>query len=106
MDDGIMLFIDADGVAKEYNDDFDLTIHCESKEEQDEAIRRLSQKWIPCSERLPDDSGKYFVTVLDGVGRRTTTALYRPLLKSWGLTGCMAYWKVIAWQELPESWKG
>ena len=52
--------------------------------------------WIPCSERLPKESRKYLVTVLDGIGKRTTSALYHRRSKSWTLTGRMAYWKVIA----------
>lgn len=63
-------------------------------------------QWVPCSERLPEESGKYLVTVLDGIGRRTTTAPYHPLSKSWTLTGRMTYWKVVAWMELPEPWEG
>ena len=63
-------------------------------------------KWIPCSERLPEDSGRYLISVLDGVGRRTTVAPYQPRYKAWTMTGRMAYWKVIAWMPLPESYKG
>lgn len=63
-------------------------------------------QWIPCSERLPKESGKYLITVLDGVGKRTTTAPYHPQSKSWTLTGRMAYWKVIAWMSMPEPWGG
>ena len=38
--------------------------------------------WIPCSERLPEESGKYLVSVLDGVGRRTTVAPYQSRYKA------------------------
>ena len=61
--------------------------------------------WIPCGDGLPKKSGKYLVTVLDGIGKRTTTALYHPRPKSWTLTGRMAYWKVIAWMTLPEPYR-
>ena len=64
------------------------------------------QRWIPCSERLPKESRKYLVTVLDGIGKRTTSASYHRRSKSWTLTGRMAYWKVIAWMLLPESYSG
>ena len=64
------------------------------------------QRWIPCSERLPEESGRYLVSVLDGVGRRTTVAPYQPRYKAWTMTGRMAYWKVIAWMPLPESYRG
>jgi len=64
------------------------------------------QRWIPCSERLPEESGRYLVSVLDGVGRRTTVAPYQPRYKAWTMTGRMAYWKVIAWMPLPEPYRG
>ena len=64
------------------------------------------QRWIPCSERLPEESGRYLVSVLVGVGRRTTVAPYQPRYKAWTMTGRMAYWKVIAWMPLPESYRG
>ena len=63
-------------------------------------------KWILCSERLPEESGRYLISVLDGVGRRTTVAPYQPRYKAWTMTGRMAYWKVIAWLPLPEPYRG
>ena len=36
MSDGIMLSIGKDGIARAYDDTYDITIHCESQEEQDE----------------------------------------------------------------------
>lgn len=63
-------------------------------------------QWIPCSERLPEESGRYLVSVLDGVGRKTTVAPYQPRYKAWTMTGRMAYWKVIAWMPLPEPYRG
>jgi len=64
------------------------------------------QRWIPCSERLPEESGRYLISALDGIGRRTTVAPYQPRYKAWTMTGRMAYWKVIAWQPLPEPYGG
>ena len=64
------------------------------------------QRWIPCSERLPEESGRYLISALDGIGRRTTVAPYQPRYKAWTMTGRMAYWKVIAWMPLPESYRG
>ena len=66
----------------------------------------IPNNWIPCSERLPKESRKYLVTVFDGIGKRTTSAPYHRRSESWTLTGRMAYWKVIAWCELPEPYKG
>ena len=65
----------------------------------------IPNNWIPCSERLPEESRKYLVTVFDGIGKRTTSAPYHRRSKSWTLTGRMAYWKVIAWMPLPEPYR-
>lgn len=63
------------------------------------------RRWIPCSERLPKHGGRYLISVLDGIGRRTTVAPYLPRCKAWTMTGRMAYWKVIAWMPLPEPYQ-
>ena len=63
------------------------------------------QQWIPCSERLPEHGGRYLISVLDGINRRTTVAPYLPRCKAWTMTGRMAYWKVIAWMPLPEPYE-
>jgi hypothetical protein len=57
MSDGIMLTIGDDGEATLYDDTYDITIHCESKEEQDEVRKALEnvRYWIPVTERLPED---------------------------------------------------
>lgn len=73
----------------------------------EEVLRKLpsAQQWIPCSERMPEHSERYLVSVLDGIDRRTTVAPYHPQSRSWSLTGRMVYWKVIAWMPLPEPYK-
>lgn len=85
--------------------------HWDGHTEADAETRLMSlaptvPQWIPCSERLPEESGRYLVSVLDGVGKRTTVAPYQPRYKAWTMTGRMAYWKVIAWMPLPESYRG
>lgn len=35
-----------DGIFREYNDEFDITIHCESQEEQDQVKEILNQQYI------------------------------------------------------------
>lgn len=61
--------------------------------------------WIPVSERLPDVSGTYQVTCMDGRIYRSTYAKFQCKLKRWELTGARSYWKVIAWMPLPEPYK-
>ena len=74
-----------------------------------EEVRELEkeqkkQEWIPCSERLPEESGKYEVTALDAGRLIVTQVKWQPKLKSWNLTGAMAYWKITAWKPLPEPY--
>ena len=52
--------------------------------------------WIPVSERLPDVSGTYQITCMDGRIYRSTYAKFQCKLKRWELTGARSYWKVIA----------
>ena len=61
--------------------------------------------WIPVSERLPDVSGTYQVTCMDGRIYRSTYAKFQCKLKRWELTGARSYWKVIAWMCLSEPYK-
>ena len=64
-----------------------------------------AMKWISCSERLPEHGGRYLISVLDGINRRTTVAPYLPRCKAWTMTGRMASWQVIAWMPLPEPYR-
>lgn len=61
--------------------------------------------WIPVSERLPEASGTYQVTCMDGRIHRSTYAKFQSKLKRWELTGARSYWKVTAWRPLPEPYK-
>ena len=61
--------------------------------------------WIPVSERLPEASGTYQVTCMDGRIYLSTYAKFQSKLKRWELTGARSYWKVIAWKPLPEPYK-
>jgi len=62
-------------------------------------------RWIPCSERFPEESGTYTVTAYDGATKRVTYAKYQKRLKRWELTGARAYWRVLAWCPPPEPYK-
>lgn len=61
--------------------------------------------WIPVGERLPEASGTYQVTCMDGRIYRSTYAKFQRKLKRWELTGARSYWKVTAWMPLPEPYK-
>ena len=70
------------------------------------------QRWIPCSERLPDSRRSVLITVSNGKDYETSEAYYHELRKDWfevnGDRVCEMSppWKTIAWCELPEPWKG
>lgn len=57
-EEGILLVLNDDGVAEVYDDTYDITIHCDSKESQDRATAMLKNcmRWIPVEERLPENS--------------------------------------------------
>ena len=66
-----------------------------------------AQQWIPWDRgKFPKESGTYTVTAYDGATKRVTYAKYQKRLKRWELTGARAYWRVLAWMEKPEPWKG
>lgn len=48
MTDEITLMIGEDGIAREYDDTYDITIHCESEEDREKAIERINNS-IPCA---------------------------------------------------------
>ena len=72
----------------------------EDAEEKD----RLCQ-WIPCSERMPVESGTYVVNAIENHMVHVTFAKWMPRMKKWNLTGSRSYWKVTAWQPLPHPFQ-
>lgn len=131
MADGMMLIINDNGEAEIYDDTYDLTIHCTSEEEKDEALRRLnSMRWIPCSERLPEELSVVNVTYVNHDPEPyydfvkdiafTETAVYYRGDWYWNWSGCVDVLgeygrddankvdkavEVIAWMPLPAPWK-
>ena len=59
--------------------------------------------WIPVSERLPSESGWYFVTV-QGVECVSDMVWYYHESHEWN--GVSETQKVLAWMPLPEPYKG
>lgn len=109
IDEGIMFMLNEDGVADVYDDTYDVTIHCASEEEQKKTIEALNRgmkcKWIPCSERLPEEDGEYLVWVRYEGREFTTTEEYEDGM--WNYSGAYNFNdKVIAWMPLPEQYKG
>ncbi len=113
MTDGITVMIGEDGVAREYDDTYDVIIHCESQKDQDEVKRRLkaSQRWVPVTERLPEED----LPVLVAVKQKDRLPTWVEDQTYSYVTGIDAYdngeWyshkkKVVAWMPLPEPYKG
>lgn len=100
MSDGFMLYLDDDGVARHYDDTYDITIHCESEEGQQKAIEQLkSLQWIPCNERLPEHSGTYLVTLTVAVEKYVVVMWYSQR------GGWIGDEHPDAWMPLPEPYK-
>lgn len=62
-------------------------------------------QWIPCSERMPVESGTYVVNAIENHMVHVTFAKWMPRMKKWNLTGSRSYWKVTAWQPLPHPFQ-
>lgn len=59
MSDSMIISVNEDGVAKVYDPEWDITIHCESEEDHKRCVKilqeALERRWIPVSKRLPED---------------------------------------------------
>lgn len=104
--DEIKLIFGEDGKASLYDDTYDITIHCESKEEQEkvEKVLQNTPRWIPCSERLPGVGQ----SVLMSVGGMYTAEGCLREDGNWAQFRWDAVQRkdmVGAWQPLPEPWK-
>ena len=76
-------------------------------------------KWIPCSEKLPEENGVYLVTIIQNESsfqQGVTDIFIRSLApanilygKGFGeqLVWRQELWEdIVAWMPLPEPWKG
>ena len=111
MTDDILLTIGEDGKASLYDDTYDITIHCESKEERDEVKRVLQNvpHWIPVTEEpIPD--GEYLVTWTSEIQEKPILSIicrYSGVWDCWELQ-MLGHQNinVLAYMELPEPYKG
>lgn len=63
MSDELKIIENEDGTFSEYDDTFDITIHCQSEEEQNEVLEKLNADpidWI--TEENPEEENVYLVT--------------------------------------------
>lgn len=114
-DDYVMFTINEDGVAEDYDDTYDVTIHCEFENEQKRVIGMLEryQEWIPVEERLPEDCEKMVLVQVSG--KVTENIWFDNAFElatyvngeGWILEN-YPEWKdpkVIAWKPLPEPYR-
>lgn len=65
-------------------------------------VAPVVNRWIPVTERLPEESKGYIVCAHDGHIERVTVVCWMVRQKSWFLTGRRSRWKVTHWMPLPE----
>ena len=63
-------------------------------------------KWIPCSERLPDEEGEYLVTLAFSWGNEIEIGDWFVDEDSHGEWVNPNSHVTVAWAELPEPWNG
>lgn len=123
MSDTMKLVQNEDGTFSTYDDTYDITIHCETEEEQKKVIEHLkSISWIPVSEKMPDKRD-WFLAVFRELDTgyqlipRVAEFINRPdnehaTADGWHIIdffeGPKEYIKLlkcVAWMPLPEPYK-
>ena len=66
--------------------------------------KHMNDGWIPVDERLPEEAGTYIINALTGERSIVTFAKWQNRYKRFDMTGARAYWRVIAWRTLPDSY--
>lgn len=105
-----MRLIDADALMKELEREVELADDWKTAHEISNVVKYFptiepGPRWIPCSERLPEESGLYIVT---NVGRwvEPVGTRYYNIRADGGFWSGHPGDKVLAWMPLPEPWKG
>lgn len=79
------------------------TMLCEALDMAIAALREQEERrWIPVTERLPEESSTYIVTANDGYAQRVSFVLWQKKHRMWNLTGARSYWRVTHWQPMPK----
>ena len=111
--DSMNIYFNKDGLADMYDDTYDIVIHCESAEDQEDARLALKnvRSWVPISERLPDPDEQVLLSfencTFPMIGRYTVddedsgTFRVGDMDDSFVENGLF----VNAWMPLPESYK-
>ena len=64
------------------------------------ADEKINGGWIPITERLPDNSGRYLVNYSSGY---VSMARYYESVSKWGSTTTE---RIVAWMPLPQPYRG
>lgn len=107
MSETISLLFDKNGIAKVYDDTFDISVHCESEEEQNKVFEILNRRWIPVCERLPEEETDVLVCNSNG-NIEIASGSYSTELSTHDFIWYTSGWrfgKVKAWMPLPEPYK-
>ena len=105
----IICTLGGDGVLSEYDDTYDVVIHCTSKADQEQTVKLIKDSnWIPVSERLPDSNDYILLSFsnfsLPMVGRFEDEAFYLGDDDE-GDTCVSQDLFVNAWRPLPEPYR-
>jgi len=90
-----------------WSDNDDYTLGARNQYDMDRlAIETVpsAQRWIPCSERLPEDGR--VVLWCNEHGSVFTTAITARFDNSWAVGKRHRSSRMVAWMPLPEPWKG
>lgn len=111
MSDAMKCIQNKDDTFSVYDNAYDITIHCETEEEQKKVIEHLkSISWIPVSEKLPEIKMDYEECYLVTNGRFCWMAYYISE-KEWIFADCtnckdkIDWTDIVAWMPLPNPMK-
>jgi hypothetical protein len=111
MSDAMKCIQNKDDTFSVYDNAYDITIHCETEEEQKKVIEHLkSISWIPVSEKLPEIKMDYEECYLVTDGRFCWMAYYISE-KEWIFADCtnckdkIDWTDIVAWMPLPNPMK-
>ena len=114
MTDEIKVIVGEDGMVDIYDDTYDVIIHCESEEEQNETVEKLkktAKPWIPVTERLPETDDYILISfenyTLPDIGRYEIDAdgngAFYPGDEAVSYASMGIF--VNAWMPLPKSYR-
>ena len=68
--------------------------------------KQITDEWIPCSERLPEENDNYFVTIsFDIGGKEPVREVYKDFFSASSQKWLYHGEEVIAWMPLPKPYK-